>query len=168
MKESIEDIVMSRIDLGCGAFKKQGYLGFDNMEAAEYQGMTEDDREWIVVWDLNKGIPVTNNSITDIYMSHFIEHVRSPVFLLYECYRVCVHGAHIEMYVPLHEMESAGHITEFDEGWFERKFLEEFQGMFSIIHKSVQRGKLSQILTKDGQVKWKTFDELNLIIKVVK
>lgn len=165
--EQLSEMDFRKLDLGSGRWRKEGYLGIDTLEAAEYQGVTEEDKQWILQWDLNKGIPFPSNTITDVFISHFLEHVQYPSFLLYEIHRVCIHGAHVEIYVPLHEMKSVGHLTEFDEQWFERTFLLEFGGKFSIVRKEVQKGRPVKILTPDGVVDG-VFDELNIVFKVVK
>lgn len=162
-----EVIDFRKLDLGCGKWRKHGYLGIDIFEAGEYQQVIEADKQWVLPWDLNNGIPFPDNTIDDIYISHFIEHVISPEFLLYEIHRVCRHGAHVEIYVPLHEMMSKGHLTEFDEYWFERVFLKSFPGQYSIVSKSKRVRDNIPLMTPDGIV-MRNFEELNIIFKTVK
>lgn len=163
-----EKIDFGKLDLGCGKFRKKGFLGIDNFEAAAYQGMKEGDRKWILEWDLNRGIPFPDHCIEEIFISHFLEHVQFPVFFLWEILRVCKHGAHIGIFVPLHEMESVGHVTEFHEYWFEDCFAKEFPDKFSITGKSIMEDKQADLLLPEGKVEPRKFDELNIVFKVVK
>jgi len=78
------------LDLGCGADKKPSYFGID---VVKLKGVN-------MVYDLNKGIPFPDNSIEKIYTSHFLEHVKYPLFLLEEIYRVLKKGGTAEITVP--------------------------------------------------------------------
>lgn len=168
LPEVPEVIDYSMLDLGSGAWRKRNHIGIDNLEAAEFQGMTEEDKKWIIPWDLNKSVPYPPNCISDIYCSHFLEHVIDPYFLLQEIWRVCYDKAHVTFVVPLHEMISVGHITEFDSDWFERAILERFPGMFAIVRKSVLKDKPVDLRQPDGTTIPRTFDELAIVMKIIK
>ena len=98
-----------KIDLGCGPYKRPGYVGVD---IEKFEGVD-------VVADLNRGIPLPDGSVSDIFCSHAIEHLKDPLFMLREMHRVCVPGAVVELVIPLNEPDPT-HVTVFDEGWIHR------------------------------------------------
>jgi predicted SAM-dependent methyltransferase len=55
-----------------------------------------------IYWDLRKGIPFPDESISKIYSSHFLEHLtfREGQAFLKECLRVLVPGGHFSICVP--------------------------------------------------------------------
>lgn len=162
-----EKIDYKCLDLGGGKWRKPGYISIDNNEASEFQGMTEEDFKWTLVWDLNKGIPYPDNCIGDIYMSHALEHMKNPDFMLEEIWRVCFDKAHVTIIVPLHEMESVGHITEFGGFWFENRILDKFPGKFAMVRKEILRNKEVEIRKEVGSVP-RLFDELTIVLKIIK
>ena len=164
-----EEIIDYRmIDLGCGRWRKKSHLGFDNLEAADFQGMTESDKKWIVQWDLNRGIPYPDNVVDDVYMGHALEHMNDPDFIIREIWRVCHDKAHVTFVVPLHEMDSVGHITEFSEYWFEQRILDKFPGMFALVRKGILKDKPVETRKSDGTTFERTFDELTIVLRIVK
>lgn len=66
------------LELGCGANKKKGFYGIDisNLNGVD------------LVFDLNKGIPLKDNSVDKVYSSHCIEHIEEPLKIFEEIYRV--------------------------------------------------------------------------------
>lgn len=165
--EDVEVIQFDHLDLGSGAYRKRGYVGVDNKEAFLYQGGKEEDWKYVIQWDLNLGIPFPDNSITDIYCSHFIEHVKSPIHFLYEMLRVCKNNSHVEIFVPLHELESVGHLTEFHKDWFEDAILKEFDGRFIILKKFTQK-KTTPLRLENGGTVERSFDEMFVLLKILK
>lgn len=55
-----------------------------------------------IYWDLRKGIPFPDKSITKIYSSHFLEHLsyKEGQLFLDECLRVMVSGGEFSICVP--------------------------------------------------------------------
>ena len=92
-----------KIDLGSGEHTKDGFTGVDIKDCG--QG---------VVWDITQGLPFPDNSVEEIYSSHFIEHIEDKhlITLVNEIVRVCKNGAivffkcpeksHIEAYYKSH------------------------------------------------------------------
>ena len=78
------------IELGCGKNKKKGYFGIDiaNVDNVD------------LAYDLNKGIPLKDESVKKYYTSHFLEHVNDPLFLIEEMYRTLEKGGIAEIIVP--------------------------------------------------------------------
>lgn len=79
-----------RIDLGCGRSKKKGYIGVDNIKY--------DDVDLIV--NIEHGLPFKDDSVQEIYTSHFLEHVNDPKFSLSEIFRVLSFGGKATIIVP--------------------------------------------------------------------
>jgi predicted SAM-dependent methyltransferase len=79
-----------KLDIGCGDFKKEGFLGVDPyMATADYQAP---------MWEL----PFPDSSIEEIYSSHALEHISKfeVVPTLTEWQRVIIPGCSIEIHVP--------------------------------------------------------------------
>lgn len=73
-----------KIDLGSGINPKEGFIGVD---------VRDNGQE--VLWDITKGFPFPDNSVSEIYSSHFIEHIGIDDldYLFYEMLRVSKSGA---------------------------------------------------------------------------
>lgn len=100
-----------RLDLGCGEFKKKGYIGIDLMDFSALYPKGE-----FIQWDLSRGMPpkIKDNSVDKIYAGNFLEHLGSSlvkegkgyaikdglIFMLEEIYRVCRDNAEVKVNVP--------------------------------------------------------------------
>jgi SAM-dependent methyltransferase len=107
---------MKRLDLGGGEFPKKGFLNIDNSRLNPINGHTYEPD---IMHDLNNGIPFPDSSIDEIVTSHFIEHVKDPVFLMNEIWRVCKKDSKVHIICPVHDMVP-GHITDMSFAWFEK------------------------------------------------
>ncbi|RAW10897.1 hypothetical protein DC345_26495 [Paenibacillus taichungensis] len=81
-----------RVDLGCGHTKAEGYLGIDRYF---FPGVD-------IVADLNKGIPLEDNSVDIMLCSHSLEHFDNIHLIMEEIYRVCKHKSLIYVLAPYH------------------------------------------------------------------
>lgn len=80
-----------KVDLGCGPYKKAGYIGVD---LVAIQGVDE-------VVDLEKGVlPFTSGTIEEINATNVLEHISNLVALMNDCYRVLVPGGKFFIEVP--------------------------------------------------------------------
>lgn len=107
-----------RLDLGCGAFKREGYIGIDNY-ASETQWQAHAS-QIDINWDLSQGIPFQDSSVAAIYTSHFLEHVNMD-FMLREIHRVAEPGAEIHIVVPYANSAEGmypGHVNFLTEKYF--------------------------------------------------
>ncbi len=86
-----------KLNLGSGTKKREGWINCDWSEE------TNPD----MVFDLNDKIPIGDNKVDQIYMSHVLEHFHEPLKILGELHRVCKNGALIEIRVPYFSHESA-------------------------------------------------------------
>ncbi len=81
------------VDLGCGARKREGYIGLDS---ASLEGVD-------IVCNIEEGLPFEDNSIDEIWSSFMFEHVSNPIFLFQELFRICKNDAIIEFRVPYYQ-----------------------------------------------------------------
>ena len=89
------DLNMIKLNLGCGSKILLGYTNIDKFDTYKPD----------IVHDLEKfPYPFEDNSVNEILLSHVLEHVgQNPdVFnnIIKEFYRICVHGAIINIIVP--------------------------------------------------------------------
>ena len=87
-----------KLDLGCGAKKKEGYTGVDMVDFGQE-----------IVFDVRNGIPVPDDSVEDLFSSHFVEHLEErDIFMLFsEFLRICKDGAEIKIICPEASTEEA-------------------------------------------------------------
>lgn len=81
-----------KLDLGCGTYKRDGFVGVD---CRKFDGVDQ-------VVDLRKPWPWADGSVTEAHCSHFIEHLTASerVHFVNELYRVMVVGAKCTMITP--------------------------------------------------------------------
>jgi len=81
-----------KIDLGCGRNQRPSYIGID----IEPLGQK-------IVRDIRRGLPFGDDVVSEVNMSHFLEHIppgEDLFFVISEIYRVCHHGALVHIRVP--------------------------------------------------------------------
>jgi predicted SAM-dependent methyltransferase len=88
----------TRIDIGCGKYPKPGFIGIDIKDFGQD-----------IVWDVRHGIPFPDNSLDEVYTSHFIEHLAMHEIddFIYELIRVCKHGARVTFRCPHSDTKEA-------------------------------------------------------------
>jgi len=91
VKEPAPGGTARKIDVGCGASKRSGYVGLDLFLLPGVDIVRDVDRH---------GLPFSDGTITTVYASHVLEHVRDLVHLMNEISRVCCSGAEVELIVP--------------------------------------------------------------------
>lgn len=120
-----------RLDLGCGYYKKPGFIGLDNFFGAESQVKT--DRGPDILIDLtSQPIPFPDSSVTEIFTSHFLEHVPIDI-LLKEIHRVLKPRGACQIILPYANSAQGmypGHSAFYTEQWFHLNPL--FNSLFSI------------------------------------
>lgn len=79
-----------KLDLGCGNNKHAGFYGIDIRPLEEVD----------LVWDLNQGIPLPDQSVEWVMISRFAPYVERWEDLMKEIYRVCIHKAVICILAP--------------------------------------------------------------------
>jgi SAM-dependent methyltransferase len=80
-----------KIDIGCGPLKKPGYLGIDR---GAYPGVDH-------VVDIEADpLPFADDTVSHVFSSHCLEHLRDPERFFREIGRVCAEGAEVEIWTP--------------------------------------------------------------------
>lgn len=106
-----------KLDVGCGDDKHnskihglKGYIGIDIKDYGQE-----------LVWDIEEGIPLPDNSCTHIFCSHVVEHVVDLIGLLNEFWRILKPNGELKIICPHKNHESAYslfHIRRLDENTF--------------------------------------------------
>jgi len=116
--------MLTKLNLGCGEFKKDGYINVD------YYGVTEPD----VRHDLNLfPYPFDDNRFTLIEADHLLEHLDDPFRVMRELYRIARDGCVIRLRVPHFSrgLTHAEHRRGFDVSfplYFDPSFRGGYQG----------------------------------------
>lgn len=84
-----------KIDLGCGSNKQIGFVGVDRFAI---EGVD-------IVADLNKKLPLSDDSVDLLFASHSLEHVSDLMATVREIYRVCKHGSQLCIVAPYNEQK---------------------------------------------------------------
>jgi len=104
---------VTKINLGGGRHKIDGFTTIDIVDYPEVD----------LLADLNKGIPLPENSIDDVIALSILEHLENSRFIMEEIYRVCKNNAKIIITVPYVKSTAAfkdpTHKTFFTERTFE-------------------------------------------------
>lgn len=124
-----------KIDLGCGASKRDGYFGIDNLSFSCVD----------LQHDLNDfPYPLEDSSVDEVWMDQILEHVDDPVKVIEEIYRICKSGAVVTVGIPyfrsFYAVIDPTHKNFFGVYWFnyfdpEHPFFEKYRysrSMFSI------------------------------------
>lgn len=114
------DSKIIKLDIGCGPHKKDGYLGIDILPQPGVD----------IVVDLNKEpLPFPDNSIEEIYTSHFMEHANDVIKVIKEFDRVLKHNGILKIIVPHYTNPYAYHFTHktfWSSYSFEQQYLDYY------------------------------------------
>jgi predicted SAM-dependent methyltransferase len=110
-----------KLNVGCGPCLQDGFIGMDS----------DPESKATIICDANQIWPIENDSVEEIYSTHFLEHIRDVQHVLNEMHRICINGAKIFIAVPVMETVANGHIQCFTPGYF-HKFVD--QDKFDIEH----------------------------------
>lgn len=87
-----------KLDLGCGPTKRPGFIGIDKYDFGQ-----------AIIRDIEKGLPFSDDTVDEIYSSHFIEHITDWIFVFNEMWRVCKNDAKIVLRYPTVKKGGAFH-----------------------------------------------------------
>lgn len=123
-KENIKKLLKNKkkikLDIGCGKRKKEGFVGIDIMSHEDiYPGKC-------IQCDVTEGLPLPDNSVTEIYSNRFFEHIpfhyNTPIkkrpydpliHIFEEIHRVSVNKAKIRIIVPTNPEEYPFHTRRY-------------------------------------------------------
>lgn len=103
-----------KLNLGCGNRKMEDFINIDSKKIINPN----------IVHDLEDGLPkqIKDNSVSYIYASNILEHIKNLIPLMEDIYRVCQNGATVEIYVPYyksyHAFTDPTHVRFFTEDTF--------------------------------------------------
>ena len=105
-----------KIDCGCSDRKQEGYIGIDVDEWGQE-----------ILWDLRDGIPFPDESVSDIFASHFFEHLTNMEAkeFISEAQRVLIDGGVITATHP-HATHPTAFYPDHESFWNEER-LESIQ-----------------------------------------
>lgn len=112
-----------KLDIACGQNKQKGFIGVD---IAPGPGID-------IVWDLEKfpWTPFKDNSVEEVYISHYIEHTKDLLKFMDEVWRICKNLATVKIIAPYYTSIRAWQdpthtraISEATFGYFEKKWRE--------------------------------------------
>lgn len=108
-KDAVENELLL-VDIGGAINPRPGYLTID-IEGAD------------INFDLNKGIPLPDNSVGVLHASHVIEHLKDPIKTMSEIHRVLAHGGWAFIEVPSTDGRGAFQDPTHVSYWNENSFL---------------------------------------------
>lgn len=79
-----------RVDLGCGGWKAEGFVGVDISPSPGID----------VVADLNRRFPFADNSVEVVKAHDVVEHLPDRLHTMNEIWRICQHDAIVDIRVP--------------------------------------------------------------------
>lgn len=79
-----------KVDICCGAKKPPGFIGVDLVNGPGVD----------IVHDLTKGFPFEDSSVDYLRAHDAIEHLPDKLLTMNEIFRVCKHGATVDIKVP--------------------------------------------------------------------
>lgn len=79
-----------KLDIGCGRRKREGFIGIDIAPGADAD----------VYADPAQTLPFGDDTVSEVWMNHVFEHLENPVRVMDEIWRVCRHGAKVEIRGP--------------------------------------------------------------------
>lgn len=108
-----------RLHVGCGGVRFPGWL---HLDAAYWNGNYDPT---VILWNIQDGLPLPDQSCQLIYSEHLVEHLTVPVAELYfrECFRVLAPGGVVRTAMPdLHDCVNHYH----DNCWRQQPWLQEY------------------------------------------
>ena len=108
-EKDADDRGLTKVDIGGGLYPKPGYLTIDQADAD-------------VVWNLDEGIPLPDNSVGVLNASHVIEHLKDPIKTMREIHRVLAHGGWAMIEVPSTDGRGAWQDPTHVSFWNEHSF----------------------------------------------
>ncbi len=125
-----------RIDLGCGPSKPDGFIGVD----IGFQPGVD------IIADLNRCFPFADDSVDIVRAHDTVEHLHDRLHTMNEIWRVCKHGALVEILVPSTDGRGAfqdpTHVSYWNINSF-RYYCVEFPAYLSLCQKYGFKGQFS-------------------------
>jgi SAM-dependent methyltransferase len=92
---------VKRLNLGCGRSPKEGWVNVDAVPLAGVDVVADLDR------CADTPLPFETDSVDEFLMSHVIEHLRAPLPLMQELWRIAKPGAKVTILTPYGHSDDA-------------------------------------------------------------
>jgi len=124
-----------KLDLGCGYYKPEGYIGIDN--GIGFGAQIENQENFPdILMDIDKNpLPFADNSCMEVRASHFLEHSNDGIHVINEIFRVLHPAGLFRLILPYASSALGmypGHHAFFTEKWFHENIW--FQQHWDIRH----------------------------------
>jgi len=132
-----------KLHLGCGEDYLEGYINCDFDETIRKN----------MFLDLEKPLPLEDNSVSHIYTKNTFEHIKNIIPLMKELHRVCKNGSIINIRVPFYSsyafLGPLDHYTRFSPMSFNKYiFKEMFKVNFKIKFFIEEKGIFLNLINK--------------------
>jgi len=104
------------LNFGCGGSRLEGFAGLDSVDGSTVDIVIDID-------NVGDACALTNDSCSFIYMSHVLEHLKNPLWVMEELWRICRPGGLLLVRVPHGSSEEAWIDPTHKRPYFERSFL---------------------------------------------
>lgn len=131
---------MKKLNLGCGEFKKEGFVNLDWLESVRPD----------VLHDLNVfPYPFSDNTFDYIEADHVLEHLSSPFGVMRELHRITANGGKIVIRSPHFSrgITHPEHMRGFDVT-FPYYFRKDFKGGYMRVELEIEKIKFSWFAQK--------------------
>lgn len=81
-----------KLDLGCGQNKQNGFKGVDIVAGPGV--------DYVLDLEQFPWTPFEDNSVEEVYCSHYVEHTNDLITFMDEIWRICVDGAKVTLIAP--------------------------------------------------------------------
>ena len=114
-----------KLEIGCGVKKvrKEGYIGLDIKDYGQE-----------ILWDVELGIQLPDNSCSNIFAQHVFEHIEDLIGVINECWRILEPNGELWIIVPHKDSVKSlipSHVRQFDKWTFDffqfEGYAEEYQ-----------------------------------------
>lgn len=119
----MSDLLLKKIDLGCGRMKAHEHIGIDLVQCVDQSGKEIVD----ILMDFSKDpLPFDDSTVDEIKASSVLEHVDDFRFVLNECWRVLKPEGFIHGSVPV-----CGSVPHWQDPTHKRCFIKQTFGYFT-------------------------------------
>ena len=132
-----------RVDLGCGKWKPEGYIGVDISPSSKAD----------IIADLTRRFPFPASTVDVVRAHDTIEHLPDRIHTMNEIWRVCKDGALVDLKVPSTDGRGAFQDPTHVSFWNRNSFMYycvEFPAYLELCHSYGFRGSF-QLLKLEGQ-----------------
>ena len=127
---------VKKLEVGCGPSTREGHIGMDILDFGQE-----------IVWDVDQGIPLADDSIDELFCQHTLEHVKDLVAVMDEFWRVLRPNGKLTAIVPHKDNKKAlvpTHLRLMDEETFRA-----FEEKESRPHYTSKRWKIDELVKNE-------------------